>query len=952
LSAALFAALVMPVAGVALAQDAGTQTDQTTTTTTTTTNTKAANLDKIVVTGSLIPQTELETFTPVTIISANDLQTRGFTSVADALQRSSFSTGTVQGNQTSASFTQGAETISLFGLNPGYTKFLIDGRPMADYPALYNGSDVFNNISGIPIDLVERIEVLPGGQSSLYGSDAIAGVVNVILKKKLDGGVVSARIGNYSDGGGDSRRFSFADSTSSDDGRFNMLFGLQFEKSDPIWGYDRDLTKQFNQHAYNGAPAVASRDFLVLSLFTSYNFLDPNNCANVSSGFGGTEQLSTRPNRPAPYCGSLFSPGYRTIKNGKESTQAYTHATFDINDNVQLYGDLLLNKESVRYNVGANYTFWDTRDLTGGAGSLGFYDPNHDDFYTLQRAFLPEDMGGWDRTDSRDDSHSYALNFGVKGTFGGSSWDYDLGFSRTDSHLTEHQFNRLRDPMNNYFLTHVLGPQQGLDPYYDYYPVFTPDYSAFYSLINPDDFAAMTTFTTSRSKTYDNMVRAQVVNSSLFSLPGGDAGIAVAVEGGNQGWEYTPDARLIPDPVTLQSQIWGTTSIQGAGSRSRSAVTGEMRLPVWEPLTISLSGRYDRYKAAGRTISSPTYNIGLEYQPIESLLFRARYGTAFKAPTLADEFQGLSGFYSSTTDYLSCNAAGFDPSNIANCPSNIATVQYFGTQSGNPDLKPIKADNWSYGVIWAPTPKFSIGADYQHFNIRNEVATQSVDQLMLDELRCTPVAQGGTGQLDPNSGTCQAAFTQIQRTSQGAIQQIDVRKINVAREVVNAVTLNLHYLQGMGSFGDLQFNGSATHMIRHDQQTFPTDPTLDLLDPFYSQDPKTKANASVAWSIGDWTTTLYADYMSGTPNNRLWLLGQGATDAHMLGHYTTYNASVNWNATPDLKLSLLVNNLTNKYPDMDNTYTGLDGAPYDANEYNAYGRSVYLEARYSFGKTK
>src|SRR3954470_14537432 len=143
LSAALFAALVMPVAGAALAQDAGAQTDQTTTTTTTT-NTKANNLDKIVVTGSLIPQTELETFTPVTIISANDLQTRGFTSVADALQRSSFATSTVQGNQTSASFTQGAETISLFGLNPGYTKFLIDGRPMADYPALYNGSDVFN----------------------------------------------------------------------------------------------------------------------------------------------------------------------------------------------------------------------------------------------------------------------------------------------------------------------------------------------------------------------------------------------------------------------------------------------------------------------------------------------------------------------------------------------------------------------------------------------------------------------------------------------------------------------------------------------------------------------------------------------------------------------------------------------------------------------------------------
>jgi outer membrane receptor for ferrienterochelin and colicin len=88
----------------------------------------------------------------------------------------------VQGAQTSAGFTQGADAVSLFGMPAGYTKYLIDGRPMVNYPALYNGSDAFNNISGIPIDMVERIEILPGGSSSLYGSDAIAGVINFILK--------------------------------------------------------------------------------------------------------------------------------------------------------------------------------------------------------------------------------------------------------------------------------------------------------------------------------------------------------------------------------------------------------------------------------------------------------------------------------------------------------------------------------------------------------------------------------------------------------------------------------------------------------------------------------------------------------------------------------------------------------------------------------------------------
>lgn len=209
LATAILAATLLPAA--AFAQEE------------TSTDPEAKSLEKVTVTGSLIPQTELETFVPVTIITAEDIRARGFSSVAEVLQKSSFATGGVQGAQTSASFTQGAEAVSLFGLPPGYVKYLIDGRPMANYPALYNGSDTFNNISGIPIDLVDRIEILPGGQSSLYGSDAIAGVINVILKKKLDGAVMSVRGGTYTEGGGNTIRFTFADGWTSADGRSNVL---------------------------------------------------------------------------------------------------------------------------------------------------------------------------------------------------------------------------------------------------------------------------------------------------------------------------------------------------------------------------------------------------------------------------------------------------------------------------------------------------------------------------------------------------------------------------------------------------------------------------------------------------------------------------------------------------------------------------------------------------------
>ena len=109
---------------------------------------KRYELEEVIVTGSLIPQVRSETSVPIATISAEDMQTKGFATVADALQHSSFSTGAVQGPQFSVGFTPGAQTISLFGLSPSYTKYLIDGRPIADYPALYNGTDVITSISG------------------------------------------------------------------------------------------------------------------------------------------------------------------------------------------------------------------------------------------------------------------------------------------------------------------------------------------------------------------------------------------------------------------------------------------------------------------------------------------------------------------------------------------------------------------------------------------------------------------------------------------------------------------------------------------------------------------------------------------------------------------------------------------------------------------------------------
>ena len=915
---------------------------------------KAKKLEAVTVTGSLIPQTQVETAQPTITITAQDMKARGFATVAQALQQASFATGAVQGAQSTNSFTTGAETLSMFGLNPGYTKYLIDGRPMGNFPGLYNGSDAFNSISGIPMDMVERIDILPGGQSSLYGSDAIAGVINIILKKRIDAPTVDVRYGFDSDGGGASRRVSFADSFTV--GKFTSLIGAQYESTQPVWRRDRSLTSQY--YTQGATPAVASRDTLALAAFSNdgtpagYRFLDPNNCAGLSSLWGGTEGKQTR-NPQGQYCGSFYTPGVGTLQNDSKTANVYTHNTYDVNDNLQFYGDLLYNYSEQKFTNGASTSFWSSQLYsTGGAGY--FWDPriNGGSLMLLQHAFAPEEVGGYKSIMDKQYENSYMVSLGAKGTFGESKWDYDFGFTHSDDKLINRNFNRLTGPLESYYANHVLGKQQGT---YSGYPVYEPNYGALYTPIAQKDFAAFTGYSTSRSKTWDNMLRAQVTNSSLFTLPGGDAGIAFVAEGSNEGWDSTPDPRLLQS-ITLPNgdsapYYWGTSAVPGAGHRSRYAGTTEFRAPVLEMLTFDASGRYDSYSIDGNNLHHATYTLGVEFRPFEMLLLRGRYGTAFKVPSIADTNQAPSTSYNFVTDYLNCGRLGFSGETLGNCPQRYGSVQFVGTTFGQADLKPITAKNWSYGFVLAPVERMSISVDYLHYDISNEVTPQSATQLSQQEYQCD------IGTLDPTSPTCLNAFSQIQRGGPGSngllggITAITQPKVNTANEIVNAVNAAFNYSHGIGSFGTLIWSASYSDVLKHTTQAFAGDEHLDVFaNPGLFTDFKSKANASVTWAKDDWAATLYWNRFGSTPN----FVAENANSYNVPGAaklhaWIKYNASVSYSPMKSLTLSIMANNLFNKMPPADHSMPGTTYLPYNQNNYDVYGRSIMLEANYKFG---
>jgi outer membrane receptor protein involved in Fe transport len=926
------------------AQDTQSSSQTTSNTSTSDTTDKAKKLDTINVTGSLIPQTEVETSKPVITITAQQLKDRGFTSVADALQAGTFATGSVQGPNASGGFTQTAKTLSFFGLDPSYTKYLIDGLPMGDFPALYNGSEAFNNLASIPIEMIDHIDILPGGQSSIYGSDAIAGVINIVLKKKIDGLTLDARYGWTSGGGNSDRRAYLADGFSM--GNFNFVGGLQVDNINPIWGFDRSTTRQF--FTQGTTPPTASRDYLVLSetalqnAYYSPNQLNPGiGCGAVSGQYNGTEKLQTRAN-DGQYCGSQYSAGYATETSKQNTINLYTHATYDLNSDVQFYETLLYTYDQQKYSAGSDFLFWQ---------SPIFYDRNLGDFVLLQHAFSPEEAGGYQNIMDNNVENSVYLSVGAKGTFGQSNWDYDVTFNHSEDHLQERTFQRWTTPINNYF-SNVLGPALGPDPYGYGYESYEPNYQAFYTPVSNAAFRSFTGFTETYAKTWDNMLRTQVTNSSLFSLPGGDAGLAGVFEAGNQGWNYQPDAR------TLDGQTYDFTDVSGAGHRSRYAGTVEFNAPIFKMLTVDMSGRYDDYNVAGGTVSHPTYNLGVEFRPFgDVLLLRGQYGTSFKAPTLPDEFQGPSGYYSSVVDYYNCAKLGFTGGNIANCPGQLSGEQFFGQQSGNPALQPITAKTFNLGFVLSPFEGFSLKSDYYHYNIRNEVEVQSSDFLAQEEANCR------LGIFDINSPSCQDALSKVIRSGTPLapgllppITEILTPKVNVAREYLNAMITEANYTHSIGSFGTINAKTSWSDILKHRQQLLPGDAYINLLtEPYYSTEFKSRVDGSVGWLSPEqtWGVTVYGIRDGASPNYLAQIANNYyAPGAGKLGPWIRYNLTVSYSPIKNLALTLDIDNVFNKMPPIDRSYPGTEGQPFNAENYDVIGRQFFIEATYKFGNAK
>jgi outer membrane receptor protein involved in Fe transport len=198
----------------------------------------STDLGKLKVTGSRIKRLDVEGPSPIVVVTRDEIEERGFSTVYEALENLTQNTGTLQTEAFTNQFTPNAQSLSLRNLGGGRTLVLMNGRRVADYPQPYNSQSNFFNFATIPAAAIEQIEVLTGSASAVYGSDAVAGVINIILRDDITAPTLSARYGTTADGGGDSTKVSFVWGKQWD--RSSMTIAAEHQAIDPIYGKDRD----------------------------------------------------------------------------------------------------------------------------------------------------------------------------------------------------------------------------------------------------------------------------------------------------------------------------------------------------------------------------------------------------------------------------------------------------------------------------------------------------------------------------------------------------------------------------------------------------------------------------------------------------------------------------------------------------------------------------------------
>jgi iron complex outermembrane recepter protein len=908
----------------------------------------ANGVQRVEITGSYIRRADAETPSPVQVINAKDLKNSGYTSVGEVLQNITANGAGTLSQNFSGGFAAGGSGISLRGLNNNATLVLIDGHRMASYPLADDGSRSFVDISNIPFEAVERIEILKDGASAVYGSDAMAGVVNVILKRNFTGLSLSAEKGITTEGGGKTEHFTgtWGKGDLDADGH-NAYISVEYRHQDPIYYNDRQgkgIWNELDMSRFGGnnkaLGVVTPQNTAPLTL--SPYLLNPN--APRSYGADNSKAFSFFPGTACGSYAQMASGGCAYDDPTKQIQPKTENINLLASYTKKLGGDWTADvKASMfesRVTVPQGLTnfpssYGNQLELISGAPPHyvpntaipsirvpAGYPGNPFGVPAIVRGQIP----GSPEHNITTDSRAYRLVADVAGSW--NDWDLDVSFGYTRNNLERKNIGALNVPALNAALNRPV------NPYLIYGTNTAADMAAIYKTLRSFDTSEL------------DFAEAHA-GRALMKLPGGDLQVSTGVS----AFHTKLSAPSMPNADGI------TNGAYAFGSETVSSAYAEFTAPVLKTLEIDGAVRYDHYSLAG---NSTTPKLAFKFTPNQVFALRGTVAKGFRAPGPAENGNAASaGGVGTNADPVLC-AGGFraDGRYPAGTVIGSCSESLIGLTTTNPDLKPEHSVSATLGVILEPVRGWSTAIDLYQIRVS--------DQIVGGPLSGTPV------RLSPVPSDCADGNGGVVTCTPGVgrIAYYPATPINANSTRTRGVEFDTRYRWNLGEWGRLRTELQYTHAFSY---------TMNIGGEEYelagshgpsgigadTANPKDRAQFDLGWERGAWDATATLHWTKGfdltDPSagqttcaqggavNSVFPNGNTPDNFCRVGSFMETDLTVNYKMSKEWTLHASVTNLFNRQPPADVSTYG-SGYPYNLSLHSAgaVGRFVNVGAVYRF----
>lgn len=860
-----------------------------------------SGLERVEITGSAIKRVDAETALPVTVIRVEELRQQGYTTVEEIMN-------TISGNQTLTGTSQavgavtgGAAFANLRGLGANKTLILLNGRRIANQAIGGSGDSSAPDLNTIPLSAIERIEVLRDGASSLYGTDAIGGVINFITRKDYKGIELSAQYTSPQHPGGKSYEVSagFGRGDLTED-KWNIFGFIDFQHQDALTTPQRPQFATSTKTSPTGFPGTYSQGGTAASPFAP-----------------GCTQLYQAPSGGGKTC-AFYYWNYVDLVPKTDRVNGMLKGTLALPGDHQLNLEYVAAKTQVSTNIapvpegalsidpGTKY-YPGNGVVPGPTAEQGVIDPTK----SVRVRYRTVPAGP-----RADENNNFQQRFvaALEGNVAG--WDYNTGFSYNTVKTTD---NLTGGYVNDAIIRNAVKT----------------------GLLNP--------FTSTLSPAEQAIVNSSVVTGRLFDAKGEVAALdgrlsrelgewfgsgrkaAVAVGAEVRHEKYTQLAN-----TDYASQVVSSTGFDpntdNQGQRTVWALYGELNVPVTKALEVTGSLRYDKYPDFGSTLNP---KLSAKFAPSDKWAMRGAVTTGFRAPSLFElnSAQTFTNTANNWNDPVRC--PGGTPIAGASASENCG-VQFMALSGGNPKLQPEKSKSATFGFILQPVREFDATIDFWWINLEHSIGGLSDNTVFGDPVKyASHFVRAPNGSLATDGSQCntvanpgpECGFVSLLSDNLGGIR-------------TNGVDIAMNYRLKTATMGNWMFRAQETYVAKYEYQNEEGGEWIHNVGVYSGAGPvfRNQMTLSANWSNGPWAAGLVNHYKSG------YLDQDGVSD---VGSYSTFDIFGSWSPRKEFTLTAGVKNLFDKAPPS-SVQSATFQVGYDPRFADPYMRSYYIRGTYKF----